>query len=191
MNEASIRATIEASITTKQRLLEQCVPAVSRLCELAVATLKAGGKTLWCGNGGSSCDAAHAAGELVGWFEQKDRPGYAAIALGHSVPTLTAVANDAGYEHVFRREVEAIGRSGDLLVGFSTSGSSRNVVAALQQARSQGIATAVLCGEKKGPVLDHADVIVAVPSTNTARIQECHLVCVHLVCAAVEAALRQ
>jgi D-sedoheptulose 7-phosphate isomerase len=189
MDDVKIRATIEESIATKQRLLQQCLPSLRRLCELAIATLRGGGKILLCGNGGSSCDAAHAAGELVGWFEQKQRRAYAAIALGHQVPSLTAIGNDAGYEHVFAREVEAIGRRGDLLVGFTTSGGSKNVVLALQRARALGLATAVLCGEKRGTALDHSDVAVMVPSTNTARIQESHLVCVHVLCAAVEDAL--
>ncbi|MBL8723835.1 MAG: SIS domain-containing protein [Planctomycetes bacterium] len=189
MDEVAIRETFAASIATKQRLLTQCVPSLQRLCDVAVATLRGGGKLLFCGNGGSSCDAAHAAGELVGWFEQKQRRAYAAVALGQQVPTLTAIGNDAGYEHVFAREVEAIGRPGDLLVGFTTSGGSRNVVLALQRAKALGLATAVLCGEKRGAALDHSDVAVQVPSTNTARIQECHLVCVHVLCAAVEQAL--
>jgi D-sedoheptulose 7-phosphate isomerase len=189
MNEAAIRRAIEDSIATKQRLAAECLPSVVRLCELAVTALRAGNKILLCGNGGSSCDAAHAAGELVGWFEHKQRPGYAAIALGQQVPTLTAIANDAGYEHVFARELQAIGRTGDLLIGITTSGGSRNVVAALQQARSMGIATAVLCGEKRGAALELADVAVQVPSGNTARIQESHLLCVHVLCAAVEQAL--
>jgi D-sedoheptulose 7-phosphate isomerase len=189
MNAAQVKATLEESIATKQRLLASCVPDIVALCDLAVATLRGGGKILLCGNGGSSCDAAHAAGELVGWFEAKQRRPYAAIALGQSVPTVTAIANDAGYEHVFAREVEALGRAGDLLVGITTSGSSRNVVAALRQAMSTGLSTAVLCGEKRGPALDHATVSVRVPSANTARIQECHLAVVHIVCAAVEEAL--
>jgi D-sedoheptulose 7-phosphate isomerase len=165
------------------------VPSLQRLCDLAIATLRGGGKILLCGNGGSSCDAAHAAGELVGWFEVKQRRAYAAVALGQQVPTLTAIGNDAGYEHVFAREVEAIGRAGDLLIGFTTSGGSRNIVAALRQAKSLGLATAVLCGEKRGAALEHADVAVQVPSTSTPRIQESHLVCVHVLCAAVEEVL--
>lgn len=189
MNEAKIRATIGESIATKQALLDRAVPGIVALCELAITTLRGGGKILFCGNGGSSCDAAHAAGELVGWFEKKQRGPCAAIALGQSVPTLTAIGNDAGYEHVFAREVEAVGRPGDLLIGFTTSGGSKNVVAALRQAKAMGIATAVLCGEKRGAALEHADVAVQVPSTNTARIQESHLVCVHVLCAAVEDAL--
>ncbi|MFT4840743.1 MAG: D-sedoheptulose 7-phosphate isomerase [Hyphomicrobiaceae bacterium] len=186
MDDSKIRSTIEDSIATKQRFLAECMLSLTQLCDLAVSTLRGGGKIMLCGNGGSSCDAAHAAGELVGWFEHKERPGYAAMALGHQVPSLTAIGNDAGFEHVFRREVEAIGKSGDLLVGITTSGGSKNVLLAMQQAKQMGIATALLCGEKRGACVEHADVAVQVPSTNTARIQECHLVCVHIVCAAVE-----
>ncbi|MBL8727006.1 MAG: SIS domain-containing protein [Planctomycetes bacterium] len=189
MNEEQVRKTIEESIATKQRLSATALPRLIDLCELAVATLRGGGKILLCGNGGSACDAAHAAGELVGWFEKKQRPPFAAIALGQTVPTLTAIGNDAGYEHVFAREVEAIGRAGDLLIGFTTSGGSRNVVAALRQAKAMGMSTAVLCGEKRGAALEHADVAIQVPSTSTPRIQESHLVCVHVLCAAVEEAL--
>lgn len=189
MNEAVLKQTILDSIATKQRLLEQCIPSIRALCERAVAALQQGGKILLCGNGGSSCDAAHAAGELVGWFEKKQRRAYAAIALGQQVPTLTAIGNDAGYEHVFAREVQAIGRKGDLLIGITTSGGSKNVVAAMQVARSMGLATAVLCGEKRGAAVELADVAVQVPSTNTARIQESHLCVVHMLCAAVEEAM--
>lgn len=187
--EAALRSTIEASIQVKQQFLTQCVPDVARLCELAIATLKGGGKLMFCGNGGSSCDAAHAAGELVGWFETKQRRPYAAIALGHETPSVTAISNDAGYEHVFSRQLEALGRKGDMLIGISTSGGSKNVVAAMQVARRLGITTAAWCGSKQGPMLDLADVAVRVPSTNTARIQECHLLVVHMLCAAVEQAL--
>lgn len=185
----SLRAAFLASIDTKQRFVAHCLPDLLRVCDQAIATLRAGGKILLCGNGGSSCDAAHAAGELVGWFEKKQRPGYAAIALGHQVPTLTAVANDAGYEHVFAREVAALGRSGDLLIGFTTSGGSKNVVAAIEQAKQLGMHTAVFCGEKRGAAVVAADLAVQVPSGNTARIQECHLVCVHVLCEAIERAL--
>ena len=190
MNDANIRTTIEQSIATKQRFLEQCCEPLAALCAMAVDALRGGGKIMLCGNGGSSCDAAHAAGELVGWFEHKQRPGYAAIALGHQVPSLTAIGNDAGYEHVFAREVEAIGRPGDLLIGITTSGGSKNVVAAMQKAKAMNVRTALLCGEKRGAAVELADVAVHVPSGNTARIQECHVVCVHVLCAAVEDALR-
>jgi D-sedoheptulose 7-phosphate isomerase len=125
----------------------------------------------------------------VGWFEDRDRPGLAAIALGHEIPALTAVANDVGFEQVFARQVEALGKKEDLLVGISTSGSSANVLRAMETARRLGIETAALGSERGGPVLDLAQVAVRVPSENTARIQESHLLCVHILCAAVEAAL--
>jgi D-sedoheptulose 7-phosphate isomerase len=189
MKPEALRAAIEASIATKQRLLERCLPSIEHLCALSIRTLQSGGKLMFCGNGGSSCDAAHAAGELVGWFEQKRRRPYAAIALGHEVPALTAIANDSGYEQVFARQLEAIGSKGDLLVGISTSGTSKNVVAAMRKARALGIATAALASERGGPVAELADVAVLVPSKDTARIQEGHLLCVHLLCAAVEDAL--
>jgi len=184
-----IRQAIQESVATKQRLLEQCSGQIERLCAAAVATLKSGGKIMFCGNGGSSCDASHAAGELVGWFEHKQRPGYAAIALGHETPALTAIGNDAGFEFVFSRQVEALGRPGDLLVGISTSGGSKNVAAAMETARRLQIGTAALASQRGGPVVDLADVAVQVPSDNTARIQESHLLCVHILCAAVEHAM--
>jgi D-sedoheptulose 7-phosphate isomerase len=185
-----IANSIEASIATKQRLLASCQGQIAALVDAAVACLAGGGKLLFCGNGGSACDAAHAAGELVGWFERKERKGYPAIALGHEVPTLTAVGNDVGFEQVFARQVEALGRPGDMLIGISTSGGSRNVVRALERARALGIATGALVGERGGPVADLADAAVRVPSTNTARIQESHLLCVHILCAAIEQRVR-
>ena len=143
-----------------------------------------------CGNGGSSCDAAHAAGELIGWFEDKDREGIPAIALGHETPSVTAIGNDAGFEHIFARQVRALGRPGDLLIGISTSGGSRNVVRAMETAREMGIATASFGSVRGGPVADLSDVAIAVPSASTPRIQECHLVVVHVLCGWLESALR-
>jgi D-sedoheptulose 7-phosphate isomerase len=189
MSTASLQHSIEESIATKQRLLQSCLPQIQALCDLAIRTLKNGGKIMFCGNGGSSCDAAHAAGELVGWFEEKNRRGYAAIALGHETPALTAIANDQSYEVVFARQLEALGRKGDLVIGYSTSGGSKNVVAALRKARELGIATGAFLGQKIGACSELADVAVQVPSLNTARIQESHLLCTHLLCASIEQAL--
>lgn len=189
MSTASLQQSIEESIATKQRLLQTCLPQIQALCELAIRTLRQGGKIMFCGNGGSSCDAAHAAGELVGWFEEKNRRGYAAIALGHETPALTAIANDQSYEVVFARQLEALGRKGDLVIGYSTSGGSKNVVAALRKARELGIATGAFLGQKIGACSELADVAVQVPSLNTARIQESHLLCTHLLCASIEQAL--
>jgi D-sedoheptulose 7-phosphate isomerase len=185
----AIDAAIRESIATKQRLLERCAGEIEALCAAAIRCIQGGGKLLFCGNGGSACDAAHAAGELVGWFEKKDRPAYAAIALGHETPALTAIGNDVGFEQVFARQVQALARKGDLLVGISTSGGSKNVAKALEQARALGVATAALVSGRGGRVADLADVAVRVPSRETPRIQESHLLVVHLLCAAVEAAM--
>lgn len=190
MDLAALRAVVEESIATKQRLLAACMDDVQRLCRAALECTRRGGTIFFCGNGGSSCDAAHAAGELVGWFEHKQRRPYAAVALGQEVPTVTAIGNDAGFEHVFARQLEALGRPGDLWVGFSTSGNSRNVVAAAEVAKRIGMPAAALTGEKASRLSELADVCVRVPSTNTARIQESHLLCVHLLCASVEEGMR-
>lgn len=186
-----LRAAIDESIATKRRLLDTCLPQIQALCDLAIRALRAHGKLLLCGNGGSSCDAAHAAGELVGWFERKQRPGYPAIALGHEVPALTAIGNDAGFEQVFARQVQALGRKEDLLIGISTSGGSKNVLRAMEQARAMGMATAALVSERGGPIADLAQVAVRVPSRETPRIQEAHLLCIHLLCQSVEDALAE
>lgn len=187
--EAGIEAGIEASIQTKKQLREACADEILALCEAAVLTLRGGGKLFFCGNGGSACDAAHAAGELVGWFERKDRPGYPAIALGHEVPTLTAVANDAGFVEVFARQLKALGARRDMLIGISTSGASENVIRAMEAAKAMGMRTGALVSVRPGPMAGLADVAVRVPSEDTARIQEAHLLCVHMLCAAVEQAV--
>lgn len=186
MDLAALRATVEDSISTKQRLLAHCLADIERLCRAALDCIRRGGTIFFCGNGGSSCDAAHAVGELVGWFEKKQRPPYAAIALGHEVPALTAISNDVGFEQVFARQLEGLGKGRDLLVGFSTSGNSKNVVGAVEVGKRLGMPTAVLTGEKPSKLSALADICVRVPSTNTARIQESHLLCVHLLCAFVE-----
>ena len=189
MTLARIQATIRESIATKQGLLESCCDEIQALCQAALACRLSGGKLMFCGNGGSSCDAAHAAGELIGWFENKDRPGIAAIALGHEVPSITAIGNDAGFDQIFARPLRALGRPEDLLVGISTSGRSVNVVAAIEAARELGMKTAALASERGGPVVDLVDYPVRVPSQNTARIQESHLLVVHILCAALEEGL--
>ena len=189
MSRRPFESVILESIATKQRLLESCLPEIDALCDAALAALRGGGKIMLCGNGGSSCDAAHAAGELVGWFENKAREGIAAMALGHEVPALTAIGNDASFEQVFARQVRALGKPEDLLVGISTSGGSKNVVAAIEAAKAGNLSTAALVSDRGGPIAELADVAVRVPSSDTARIQESHLLVVHLLCATVETEL--
>ncbi|HET8946980.1 MAG TPA: SIS domain-containing protein [Candidatus Polarisedimenticolia bacterium] len=159
-------------------------PALERLADLTRLVrdvLAAGGKILACGNGGSAADAQHFAAELVGRYRD-ERPALAAMALTSDGAVLTCLANDYDYDRVFARQVEALGRPGDLLVGISTSGSSPSVVRALETARSRGLKTAALLGRDGGAALRHADLPIVVAGDETARIQEGHALLIHLLC---------
>lgn len=151
---------------------------------LAEAILKAR-KILWCGNGGSAADAQHLAAELVGRF-RKERRALASIALTTNTSVLTAIGNDYGYEHVFRRQVEAFCQPGDVVVGISTSGNSANVCIALRTARDLGAYTVALTGLGGGAVARSADIALCIPSKDTARIQEAHILCGHMLCDWIE-----
>ncbi len=165
-------------ITVQQELLEEIA-----LC--LVESLAAGGKILWCGNGGSAADAQHLAAEIVGRF-RRERRGLASIALTTDTSILTAVANDYGYEAVFSRQVESLGNSGDVLVGISTSGNSPNVVRAVEAARAQGLKTIGFTGEGGGRMAALCDYLFAVPSRDTARVQEAHILAGHMLCDWIE-----
>jgi D-sedoheptulose 7-phosphate isomerase len=144
-----------------------------------------GKKVLWCGNGGSAADSQHLAAELMGRF-RRERRGLPSIALTTDTSALTAIGNDYGYEKVFQRQVEALCNIGDILVGISTSGNSKNVCLALESARKIGAFTAALTGEEGGAMLKIAEVTFRVPSKDTARIQEGHILCGHVLCDWVE-----
>ncbi len=161
---------------------------VAEAAALVVSAFRSGAKVLLCGNGGSAADAQHIAAELAGRL-RRERAGLPALALTVNPSVLTAVSNDYGYEMVFARQVEAIGREGDVLIGISTSGSSPNVVRALEVARGAGIATIGLMGERRGPMEAHCDIAVAVPSSDTQRTQEIHIVVGHAICEIVESQL--
>lgn len=145
------------------------------------AALHRGNQVLWCGNGGSAGDSQHLAAEIVGRF-RRERRGLPSIALTTDTSILTAVANDYGYEAVFSRQVEAMGRPGDLLVGISTSGNSRNVIAALETAKLHGLLTVAFTGQGGGLAGALADYVFAVDSRDTARIQEAHILAGHMLC---------
>ena len=168
------------SIPAQQELLERIARAMAQ-------TLAQGGKILWCGNGGSAADCQHLAAEIVGRF-RRERRGLPSIALTTDTSILTAVANDYGYDAVFARQVEAVGQPGDLLVGISTSGNSRNVVAALETARARQIRTVGFTGEGGGRMASLCDHLFAVPSRDTARVQEMHLLAGHMLCDWIEIA---
>jgi D-sedoheptulose 7-phosphate isomerase len=152
---------------------------------LMVAALRGGGKILVCGNGGSAADAQHVAAELVGRFE-RERRAIAAVALTTDTSILTAIANDYTYARVFARQIEAIGRAGDVLLAISTSGQSASVLEALAAAKAAGITTVALTGRDGGPAGEAADVHVNVPSPSTARVQEVHRTLLHAMCELVE-----
>jgi len=162
----------------KQALLESIARAMA-------GTLRAGGKILWCGNGGSAADSQHLAAEIVGRF-RRERRGLPSVALTADTSILTAVANDYGYEAVFSRQVEALGMPGDLLVGISTSGNSPNVVAALTAARELGLITVGFTGAGGGKMAAHCDHLLAIAAPETARVQEAHILAGHMLCDWIE-----
>jgi D-sedoheptulose 7-phosphate isomerase len=167
------------------RKVEVQQPVLELIARAMMATLRAGGKILWCGNGGSAGDSQHLAAELIGRF-RRERRGLASLALTTDSSVLTAMANDYGYEVVFSRQVEALGAAGDLLVGLSTSGNSRNVLCALEAARSQGMVTVAFTGAGGGRMAKLADHLFAVESKDTARIQEAHILAGHMLCDWIE-----
>ena len=184
---AHIQQTIAQSIAVKQALLDDpfFLQKIAYSVELWTNTFRNGGKILFCGNGGSAADAQHLAAELSGRFYLNRAPLYAE-ALHVNTSYLTAVANDFGYEHVYARMVEAAGRPGDLLVALSTSGNSPNILAAVQQARTIGMAVVGFTGQSGGQMADLCDVLLNVPSTDTPRIQEAHMLIGHILCEQVE-----
>lgn len=182
-----IQKRIKDSIETKQKLLSnaQLIQSIERAAMLIIESIKEGGKIIFCGNGGSAADAQHLAAELVGKF-YLDRPALPGISLTTNTSILTAVANDYTYDRVFVRQVEAIAKTGDVLVGISTSGNSLNVVEAMKLAKNIGMKTIAFTGETGGKMKDYADVLINVPSTDTPRIQELHIMVGHIICEIVE-----
>lgn len=159
---------------------------LEHIADLMIACLAGGGCIFWLGNGGSAADSQHLASELVGRFE-RHRPGLAAIALTTDSSALTAIGNDYGFDQVFARQVEALGRPGDLVIGISTSGNSPNVVQAMLKARDLGLATAAFSGRDGGRLSQVVDACLTVPAPNTARVQEMHILAGHILCDLVEA----
>jgi D-sedoheptulose 7-phosphate isomerase len=153
--------------------------------ELLVSALKAGNKVMICGNGGSAADSQHFAAELVGRFEQ-ERRGLPAIALTTDTSILTAIGNDYGYDTIFARQVEALGKAGDVLIGISTSGNSSNIILAVESAKNIGVRTIGLLGRDGGKLAALVDAAVIVPHSVTARIQEAHIFIIHFWCALIE-----
>ena len=179
-----VRDLFAASIETHCKAAAAIVRAIADAAELMVGTLAAGGTILSCGNGGSAADAQHFAAEMVNRFE-RERPARAAVALTTDSSILTSIANDDDYSKIFARQVEALGRAGDLLLAISTSGDSNNVNAAIASAHAKDMRVVALSGKTGGAMaraLQSKDVEVRVPSDSTARIQEVHLLVLHCLC---------
>ena len=183
-----VRAIFVESAKVHEMAAESLADVVAAAAAAVTDSLRAGKKVLLCGNGGSAADAQHIAAELAGRL-RLERAGLPAIALTVNPSVMTALANDYGYDAVFARQVEALGRTGDVLVGISTSGTSANVVAALEAARAAGTVTVGLVGRDAGSMGELCDHLVAVPSDDTQRIQEIHIAAGHAICEIVESAL--
>lgn len=182
-----IAAHLAESARVKQATAVACAESIQHVVEIIATAFKAGNKLLLCGNGGSAADCQHIAAEFTSVLRQEfSRPGLPAIALTTDSSFLTARANDYGFDGVFARLVETYGRAGDVLLGISTSGSSRNVVAAARAGRERGLRVIALVGSTRGTLADLADAAVCVPSTKVQHIQEAHIAIGHVICQAVE-----
>ena len=182
-----IKNIIKNSISVKQQVLENdsIISTIQEVTDKIVACFQGDGKVLFCGNGGSAADAQHLAAEFAGKF-YFDREPLNSEALHVNTSYLTAVGNDYSYQEVYARIVKAKGRTGDVLVGISTSGNSGNVVKALAQAKKQGMITIGFTGETGGEMKELCDYLIPIPSTDTPRIQECHIMIGHIICSIVE-----
>lgn len=180
-----IKDILLESIQVKEEILRSQIGSIVEIAELMIDCLKKDGKVIVFGNGGSASDSQHIAAELVGRFK-KDRSALAGIALTANTSVLTSLANDYGYDVVFSRQVEALGKKNDVVLGISTSGKARNVALGIKQAKKMGIKTVALSGGDGGEIVKLADVSLLVPSKVTARIQEAHITIAHIICEMIE-----
>ena len=181
----NIELFIKDSITAKESVLRGQVDNIEKAARAVIESLKNGNKLLVFGNGGSAADSQHIAAELVGRFKM-ERKALPAIALTANTSILTAIGNDYGYDVVFSRQIEALGVKGDVAMGISTSGNSKNVIGALKKARSMGLKTIALSGGDGGVMKSGADISIVVETRDTPRVQESHIMIAHIICALVE-----
>jgi len=185
---ALIQQHIQASIDTKNRVLSCLPPFIDNAAELIVKALQDGHKILSCGNGGSAGDAQHFSSELLNRFERQ-RPGLPAISLSCDCSTITSIGNDFHFNEIFAKQIHALGQAGDVLLAISTSGNSENIVYAIRAAHEKNMTVVVLSGKDGGTVasiLKSNDIEIRVPSSSTARIQECHILIIHCLCAIID-----
>ena len=186
--EQTILSNLSRSLEVHRRFIETSLPALTAAAGVLIRAYESGHKAIFFGNGGSAADAQHLAAEFLGRY-LRDRDPLPALALNANTSALTAIANDYGYEDIFARQLRALSSPGDVAVGISTSGTSRNVVHALRCAARFGLVTIAFTGALGGALREIADLVIQVPSEETPRIQECHILAGHALCDAVESLL--
>jgi D-sedoheptulose 7-phosphate isomerase len=180
-----IESSLNESIAIKTELLSSSIESVVQIANILVEAFKTGHSLYLMGNGGSAADAQHISGELVGRFKRNRKP-LPALALTTDTSVLTAIANDFGYDQCFERQVDAFVKEGDVVIGLSTSGNSSCIINATRVAKEKGAKTVAFTGKGGGMLKDHVDVCMEIPSTDTARIQECHITIGHILCSIIE-----
>jgi D-sedoheptulose 7-phosphate isomerase len=181
-----IRGQLRESAETKRRMFDACASDIRDALEAIIRSFRKGGKVLLCGNGGSAADSQHIATELVIRMSKPDRPALAAIALTTDSSMLTAGGNDLGFENIFARQVEGLGKKGDVLIAISTSGASENVNRAITRAKKQGLTVIGFLGKGGGKAKKLVDIAIVIPSHDTQRIQEGHITVAHILCGLLE-----
>ena len=184
-----IKKIINDSIDVKTKILQNCIDQIKFASEIMIKACKNDKKILWCGNGGSAADAQHMAAELMGGLRSHDRPPIASLALTTDTSFITAWSNDTDYETIFSRQIEAIGHEGDVLIAISTSGNSKNVIRAIETAKEKRIRVIVLTGKSGGNMANSGNINICIPSDDTQRIQEGHLMVEHILCESVESSI--
>ena len=181
-----IKTQIRHSIETKEGVLQSCVTDIAKSVQLILDSIKSNGKVLWCGNGGSAADAQHLSTELMGGMTNHERKPIPSLALTTDSSFLTAWSNDTDFNSVFSRQIQGLGKPGDVLFAITTSGNSENVIAAVRQAKYKGLSTIVLTGGDGGRIQNISDISIIVPSDNTQRIQESHIMIGQIICGLIE-----
>ncbi len=186
----SLNIEIERQITQSSDVFAEirlkCSESMNEAAQMMIERIQKGNKILWCGNGGSAAQAQHLSTELVGGLRDHNRKAIPSISLTTDSSFLTAWSNDTNFTSIFSRQIEALGREGDVLIGISTSGNSENVFLAIKKAQAMGIHTILFTGKDGGKINDRADITIFIPSDDTQRIQEGHILCGHILCEMVE-----
>jgi D-sedoheptulose 7-phosphate isomerase len=185
----NIKNIIERNIAVKNEMLDKCTENIRRAASLMIESINNGNKIIWCGNGGSAADAQHMAAELMGGLESHDRKPIPSIALTTDTSFITAWANDTDYKTIFSRQIDGLGNVGDILIAISTSGNSENILKAIDHAAQKRMKIIVLTGKSGGKMANLGDVRIFIPSNNTQRIQEGHLLVEHILCEFTEGSI--